>query len=603
MCHWFLGHFVKADFSVASVFAIEDNPQDEDSTPLPDEHLRSHDFALQRSTETILGLQSICCASARFGQAPEHTSCPSGNKSTKRTHAQTSTRETTLPSKRTNLGVGRKGSTDRANEPNSDDEKPHKQQTRRTRRNEDPNARQYACPFLKHNPHRHRHFESCRRGYWQLSELKWHLVRPNSPHEFLHECRNCNQMFPEQSALEAHSLNENQCESRAIEYPVEGIGERLRALIKESIVSRSQGKAWWDRIFRLLFGEDVEVPLCYYDERDIINSNDLGRQEHYRDRLIETWRRVSLTEAIKEKFMNYHLFSCLEAEAEHLTTLGAHANCPSVHDMVARSMDAVRGRRRSCSFGTRAGDLALPSGDGILPGQEGSSRPSGSAISAPIHPGHEENPMPVEESEHIHPPSHIAIDDASMNIPPDMDTTVSFTDFNGLGPFEFPIYYDDTVFSSIGNHNNNDFTSILDQNMSDPFIPNTDRNIVMVPMPIDDPSETFFTPALPTWTNPTFDSLEMGAFGSDVPPKRQSMTREELRYQAADQFTVGLDQAAHQPLASYSTGHLPSMDMQAYNFFEAQSLEFAGFLESVGNDARPMNEVELDRHIDGNSHS
>jgi hypothetical protein len=160
------------DPSEAPISETEDSSSEDDLLQLSNDGHQSFDADVQSHTHTILSLSKQLSSSIRYASTPGHQSHPSGCENTNYTPGKISNGQRGNYRKKSNLGNGRKGFTDRKDENGSDGERRHKQQSKKRRgETRDAEAGPYACFFLKNNPHRHRHNDSCRGGY-SISGLK-----------------------------------------------------------------------------------------------------------------------------------------------------------------------------------------------------------------------------------------------------------------------------------------------------------------------------------------------------------------------------------------------------------------------------------------------
>ncbi|PVI06499.1 hypothetical protein DM02DRAFT_710861 [Periconia macrospinosa] len=230
--------------------------------------------------------------------------------------------------RRSKVDTGKKLSPREDYEQEPERETPHAQRTRVKGQDKPRHEREnYACPFLKYNAHRYRHFKACDQPY-SISELKTHLTRKNSPHELRLD--------------DGHD---------ALQQPVEGIGDTLKKTISQlrcpSVDNNPEvEKKWWYDLYRLLFGNDAELPECYYDVEDIRRSNNIELQSFFRERFIGTLQR-GLPPVFTNKVVRCHLRSILEAEAQHCAAqlVGKQYSCS--YDAVMQRMDVGPSRRKS----------------------------------------------------------------------------------------------------------------------------------------------------------------------------------------------------------------------------------------------------------------
>ncbi|KAF2640836.1 hypothetical protein P280DRAFT_549632 [Massarina eburnea CBS 473.64] len=557
------------------------------------------------TTETIDDSQLLSCPTTISSGTSTHRTCPSGQNTTNHNRGQAPKERSANPRKQSHARAGRRRSKINVNGPDSGDQGPQRPKRRNKGQTEDPDSPQFACPFLKHNPHRHRHVISCRGGYARLADLKHHLTRKISPHTFLHECDICVQIFADKDALDAHKSNEQTCARKSLEPPAEGIGETLRRLIKGSPVPLSQGKLWWDEVYKLLFGHNVEVPSCYYDERDITESNDPGRQVHYRHRLEKTLQR-GLPEAIEDKIVLYHLQSAVEAEAEQI-----HSLFSTRHNSVIRATGAMINRRRS-NIANRTGkpnpsavvntiagkpDDEEPEDSDTSPDMVSESQRDGGQVSLQIEPEHDHQPnhdmigyAPTNILPEMMPFNALLLNNAHFNDPYLSDpydsghmTRYENTPYNDAS-FIPPMGYDmDIRFVPISDHPMGNFSeSVVDHNL---FMPTMSTPESIDPL---QPSAQFAS------TDPVFDPFPSGVADSDPFP---SDNEEFRRYCTADLDTVSRDQAAYQSLGPNVLSPIGPMNPW---YVPSQTNESEEPLEDLGL-VGPMTDAQVDRYIGGNA--
>ncbi|KIW06211.1 uncharacterized protein PV09_02688 [Verruconis gallopava] len=123
----------------------------------------------------------------------------------------------------------------------------------------------FACPFYKRNPDNHQRWRSCRGPGWEeVRRVKEHVYRRH----MLFTCPRCLQHFEEKSLLDGHAQSDVPCTKATTPPPqdIEGCSqEQERKLRCRKRPPGETDEDRWAEMYRILFGDDCEVPGPYYD--------------------------------------------------------------------------------------------------------------------------------------------------------------------------------------------------------------------------------------------------------------------------------------------------------------------------------------------------
>ncbi|TLD36853.1 hypothetical protein E2P81_ATG02635 [Venturia nashicola] len=123
----------------------------------------------------------------------------------------------------------------------------------------------FACPFFKHNADNHQRWRSCRGPGWEeVRRVKEHVYRRHT----LFTCPRCQLSFEDSETLNEHAQAAESCTiaNHPPEQPIEGCNkEQERKLRCRKRQPGETDEDRWAEMYRILFGDDVEVPGPYYD--------------------------------------------------------------------------------------------------------------------------------------------------------------------------------------------------------------------------------------------------------------------------------------------------------------------------------------------------
>ncbi|KAH7400389.1 hypothetical protein BKA64DRAFT_671780 [Cadophora sp. MPI-SDFR-AT-0126] len=132
-------------------------------------------------------------------------------------------------------------------------------------------ARNFACPFLKHNPTVYEKWRSCAWSGWStVHRVKEHLDRKHQLPKF--QCNRCQQVFGSAARLSDHQRIEIPCKI-GVEEPQDGVTEAQFQLIRSKkkprgpdnkIIDMSEEEKWV-KVYRIIFPNDDPVPSPYHD--------------------------------------------------------------------------------------------------------------------------------------------------------------------------------------------------------------------------------------------------------------------------------------------------------------------------------------------------
>lgn len=122
-------------------------------------------------------------------------------------------------------------------------------------------AARFACPYYKRNPRKYKSWRiCCGPGWATVHRVKEHLYRRHRQTSPV--CRRCGDAFADQSGLELHQRAETPCKLAKVLEQVDEMDAATEALLRKK---RRQGPDVtethkWADVYRVLFGEDGEVP-------------------------------------------------------------------------------------------------------------------------------------------------------------------------------------------------------------------------------------------------------------------------------------------------------------------------------------------------------
>ncbi|QDS73939.1 hypothetical protein FKW77_007919 [Venturia effusa] len=123
----------------------------------------------------------------------------------------------------------------------------------------------FACPFFKHNADNHQRWRSCRGPGWEeVRRVKEHVYRRHT----LFTCPRCQLSFEDSETLNEHAQAAESCTiaSEPPAQPIEGCNkEQERKLRCRKRQPGETDEDRWAEMYRILFGDDAEVPGPYYD--------------------------------------------------------------------------------------------------------------------------------------------------------------------------------------------------------------------------------------------------------------------------------------------------------------------------------------------------
>ncbi|KAE9971747.1 hypothetical protein BLS_004325 [Venturia inaequalis] len=173
------------------------------------------------------------------------------------------------PSNHTNRGASNKRPS-RDREPGSPDDREDGDNDKRRKTTHVPPhpsmlRLRFACPFFKHNADNHQRWRSCRGPGWEeVRRVKEHVYRRHT----LFTCPRCQLSFEDSETLNEHAQAAESCTiaNHPPEQPIEGCNkEQERKLRCRKRQPGETDEDRWAEMYRILFGDDVEVPGPYYD--------------------------------------------------------------------------------------------------------------------------------------------------------------------------------------------------------------------------------------------------------------------------------------------------------------------------------------------------